>query len=121
VALLALTVAGAGGWLAVARAKRPTAPFDDGRRAAMGAPEHAALRAPQDVSTAAPTGHNVEVQPAPSIPVATTHVASSVRGPDKAAPRRGGHARAARPSPEAARPTNESRLHAWDPDSPVPP
>jgi serine/threonine protein kinase len=116
---LALTVAGAGGWLAVARAKRPTA--DDARHAATTAPDHAALVPSRDVSTAAPTGHNVEVHLAPSIPVATTHVASSVRGPDKAAPRRGGHARAARPSPEAARPTNESRLHAWDPDSPVPP
>jgi hypothetical protein len=120
-ALLALTVAGAGGWLAVARAKRPTAPFDDGRHAATAAPDPVALVPPRDVSTGAPTGNNVEVRPAPSIPVATTHVASSVRGPDKAASRRGGRARAARPSPEAARPTNESRLHAWDPDSPVPP
>ena len=75
----------------------------------------------RDVSTAAPAGNNVEAHPAPSIPDATTHVASTVRGPDKGTPRRGGRARAPRPTTAAAPPTNESRLHAWDPDSPVPP
>jgi serine/threonine protein kinase len=74
-----------------------------------------------DVSTAAAPEHNVEAQPAPSTPDATPHVASSVRGPDKGAPRRAGRARAPRPATAPAAPSNESRLHAWDPDSPVPP
>jgi len=125
-ALLALTMASAGGWLATARARRPAArargPVEDDARHLLSPTPSASAGVPaRDVSTAVPTGHNVELHAAPPVPVATPHVASSVRGPDKAAPRRGGRARAARSSPEAARPTNESRLHAWDPDSPVPP
>jgi hypothetical protein len=71
------------------------------------------------VSTAAPTGNNVESQPAPTTPVVPTNVAqTSVRGPDKSASRRGPRAGATR---TAAAPSAETRLHAWDPDSPVPP
>jgi serine/threonine protein kinase len=77
--------------------------------------------APPDVSTAAAPGNNVEAHSAPPPSPATTHVASTVRGSDKGAPRRGGRARAPRLAPPAAAPSNESRLHAWDPDSPVPP
>jgi hypothetical protein len=74
-----------------------------------------------DVSTAAPAGNIVEAHLAPSAPVATTNVGSSVvRGSDKGAPRRGGRGRSRLPSTPAA-PSAESRLHAWDPDSPVPP
>jgi serine/threonine protein kinase len=75
----------------------------------------------RDVSTAAPAGNNVGLRPAPSAAVATPNVASSARGPDKGAPRRSGRGHAARPTTAAAPPSNESRLHAWDPDSPVPP
>ena len=75
----------------------------------------------RDVSTAAPTGNNVEAHLAPSAPVATGHAASSVRGSDKGAPRRVGRARVARPAVAPTPVSNESRLHAWDPDSPVPP
>jgi len=75
----------------------------------------------RDVSTAAPAGNNVGAQPAPPIPDATPHVASTARGTDKGAPRRGARARAARTTAAPAAPSNESRLHAWDPDSPVPP
>jgi hypothetical protein len=82
---------------------------------------HEAAPPARDVSTAARAGNNVEAHPAPSIPDAAPHVASTVRGPDKGAPRRGGRARAPRPATAAAPPSNESRLHAWDPDSPVPP
>jgi hypothetical protein len=75
----------------------------------------------RDVSTAAAPGNNVEARPAPPTPDATPHVASTARGPDKGAPRRGARARAARAAAPPAPPSNESRLHAWDPDSPVPP
>jgi serine/threonine-protein kinase len=87
------------------------------------APVTAGAPAPteRDVSTAAPAGNNVEAHPAPPTPDATPHVASTARGPDKGAPRRGARARAARTTAAPAAPTNESRLHAWDPDSPVPP
>jgi hypothetical protein len=89
--------------------------------AAMAALPPATTTAARDVSTAAAPGNNVEAQRAPSERDATAHVASTVRGPDKGAPRRGGRARAARPATVSERPSNESRLHAWDPDSPVPP
>jgi serine/threonine-protein kinase len=86
------------------------------------APPHAPpATTASDVSTAAAAGNNVEAHPAPPERDATAHVASTVRGPDKGAPRRGGRARAARPATASERPSNESRLHAWDPDSPVPP
>jgi hypothetical protein len=125
-ALLALTVTG--GLLAASRDRR-----DERKTAARAAPpqtsvagarataEHAGS-APRatDVSTAAPPGNNVRAHPAPSDPVATTNVGSSVRGSDKGLPRRGGHARP-RPAAAPAAPSAESRLHAWDPDSPVPP
>jgi tRNA A-37 threonylcarbamoyl transferase component Bud32 len=94
----------------------PPQPSDVGE---MPLPDRAAAPPARDVSTAAATGNNVEAAPAASSPSATTHVASTIRGPDKSAPRRGGRVRAARPGPAA--PSNESRLHAWDPDSPVPP
>ncbi|HVZ71048.1 MAG TPA: serine/threonine-protein kinase [Polyangia bacterium] len=67
-------------------------------------------------STALLARHNVEAVAAPP------HVASrSARSSDKGAPRRASHARATPEKPAAPPPSNESRLHAWDPDSPVPP
>jgi hypothetical protein len=79
----------------------------------------------RDVSTATTAGNNVEehARTSPSAPVATGNVTSSVRGPDPGAPRRAVRARASRPvaGPAPAAPNAESRLHAWDPDSPVPP
>jgi Protein kinase domain len=61
------------------------------------------------------------VPPSVPLPVAVPNVASrSVRSSDKGAPRRGSRARVAAPG-VATPPTAESRLHAWDPDSPVPP
>jgi serine/threonine protein kinase len=111
-ALLGLTITG--GLLAASNWKR-AAPEAPAVRAAREVPPT------RDVSTAAPAGNNVESHPAhPSPAVATTNVAtSSVRGSDKSAARRGGRARAARTVPAPA--SAESRLHAWDPDSPVPP
>lgn len=108
-ALVALTATG--GLLAASSWRRPPvatrAPV-----AATPAPE----RAP--VSTAARAGNNVEARPAPTAD-ADTHVApSAVRGPEKITARR---AVRPRPSRSAAPATSESRLHAWDPDSPVPP
>jgi hypothetical protein len=70
------------------------------------------------VSTAAAPGNNVEARPAPTAS-ADTHVApSAVRGPEKITARRAVRPRPSRSAPAA---TSESRLHAWDPDSPVPP
>jgi hypothetical protein len=112
----------AGGLLATARARHPTAtatataPKAEARLA-----ETPPLAAPHDVSTAGSTGNNVEAHPAPSARDATAHVASTVRGSDRSAPRRGGRARTPRAATPAAPASNESRLHAWDPDSPVPP
>jgi tRNA A-37 threonylcarbamoyl transferase component Bud32 len=109
-ALAVLTVTG--GLIAASGRKRPLAEAPVARVAAP-EPAHA-------VSTAAPTGNNVESQPASPPPVVPTNVAqTSVRGPDKSAARRS-RARAARPATAVA-PSAESRLHAWDPDSPVPP
>jgi serine/threonine protein kinase len=71
------------------------------------------------ISTAAAAGNNVE-----SHPGATTHV---LPASDKSVLRRGARAHAARvapspaPAPAHQPATAESRLHAWDPDSPVPP
>jgi serine/threonine protein kinase len=126
-ALLAVTAAG--GWLAVMRGRpaadaakpaaessvtSPPSPPAPGERAGMAPP-------PRGVSTGAPAGNNVEAHPASPPPVATANVPSSVRGSDKGTPRRSGRARAPHPAPPAPTPSNESRLHAWDPDSPVPP
>jgi serine/threonine-protein kinase len=110
-ALAVLTVTG--GLIAASNHKRTAAEVPV---AHAPAPEPARV-----VSTPAPAEHNVESQPAPTTPVVPTNVAqTSVRGPDKSASRRGSRARAARPA-TAAVPSTESRLHAWDPDSPVPP
>jgi hypothetical protein len=112
-ALLALTITG--GLFAMARGRHA------GRADAPSAPAHAQTTPAHDVSTVAPAGHNVEPHPALSVPVATANVASSARGSDKGTPRRGGRARPPRAVALPARPSAESRLHAWDPDSPVPP
>jgi hypothetical protein len=129
----------AGGLLAAARGRRPArAPVAEPAPAAtMPSPKPTAITtttattapaavAPpttlaRDVSTAARAENNVEAHPAPPTVDATPHAPSSVRGPDKGASRRGARARALRPAAAAAPPSNESRLHAWDPDSPVPP
>jgi serine/threonine protein kinase len=117
-ALLALTITG--GWLAAFRGRH--AAQNDPRRAVATAPAPPSVSTPaRDVSTAAPAGNNVELHPAPPAAVATPNVASSARGPDKGAPRRNGRGRATRPATASAPRSNESRLHAWDPDSPVPP
>jgi tRNA A-37 threonylcarbamoyl transferase component Bud32 len=126
VALVAMATATAGrGWFAASR----------------GRPARDPTTAPAPVvSTGSAAGNNVEapaaqepiparpvvvvpplVPPSVPVPVAVPNVASrSVRSSDKGAPRRGSRARAAAPS-VATPPTAESRLHAWDPDSPVPP
>jgi serine/threonine protein kinase len=115
-ALLGLTVTG--GLIATSGRKRPAA--GPARPAAVAAPAPEAAR--PAASTETPTGNNVESHPASPTPVVPTNVAqSSVRGSDKSAARRGGRARPARPAAPAAPPSAESRLHAWDPDSPVPP
>jgi hypothetical protein len=123
-AALAALVA-TGGWFVAARGRRPT---ESSARAPEQMPEQvpndrARSSAARDVSTAAPPRNNVETRLAPPTPDAPTHVdvASTPRGPDKGPPRRSGRARAARPSAPAVPASNESRLHAWDPDSPVPP
>ncbi|HVX96529.1 MAG TPA: serine/threonine-protein kinase [Polyangia bacterium] len=88
-------------------------------------PAQASAPAPaaRDVSTAMTAGNNVEGHASASAlaPVASGNVTSSVRGPDPGAPRRAARARAARPPATPAPSNAESRLHAWDPDSPVPP
>jgi hypothetical protein len=106
-ALVALTATG--GLLAAANWRRtPVAPT----------PPVIAAPSPAPVSTAARAGNNVEARPAPTAS-ADPHVApSAVRGPEKITARR---AVRPRPSRSAPAPTSESRLHAWDPDSPVPP
>lgn len=86
------------------------------------APVHASAPA-RDVSTAMAPGNNVggPASASPTAPVATGNVTSSVRGPDPGAPRRAARTRAPRPPAAPAPPNTDSRLHAWDPDSPVPP
>jgi serine/threonine protein kinase len=74
------------------------------------------------VSTGAPVGNNVEDHPARlphSQAPAKTAAASAARTSDRSAVRRRGRVRAA--TEPAATPSDQSRLHAWDPDSPVPP
>jgi hypothetical protein len=130
-ALLALTVTG--GLLAASRERRPAAggaattqtsvakssqQEPQGRKQPLEQPAPVSAPRATDVSTAAPAGNNVGAH---SAPVAITNVGSSVvRGSDKGAPRRGGRGRP-RPTAAPAAPSAESRLHAWDPDSPVPP
>jgi serine/threonine protein kinase len=117
VALAAVAVAATITVAAVGKPSRPDAP-------ATAPPPPSASAPPRDeapASTAAAPEHNVEARPAPAAGDATTHVASTLRGSDKGAPRRAARARVARPPAVAAPPSNESRLHAWDPDSPVPP
>jgi serine/threonine protein kinase len=79
------------------------------------APVAADLATPASTGVAA--GNNVETHP-----VATTHVPL---GSDKSVFRRGARVRVPRvvvaPAPGRAPASPESRLHAWDPDSPVPP
>jgi serine/threonine protein kinase len=107
---------------AVGKPSRPPAPRSVTAPPSLASPPP--LPAPQgegSASTAATPEHNVEARPAPAAGDATTHVASTIRGSDKGAPRRRARARGARPQAVAAPPSNESRLHAWDPDSPVPP
>ncbi len=128
-ALLVVVVTGAG--LAASRAR----PARTATTLATPAPTPAAP--PPIISTGSAARNNVEApaaQEAPArplavvehplvnpLPAAVPNVASrSVRSSDKGARRRGSRARAAVPS-VATPPTAESRLHAWDPDSPVPP
>jgi tRNA A-37 threonylcarbamoyl transferase component Bud32 len=123
-ALLALTVTG--GLLAAKRDRRPAAERVDtvetaAARSPLGQPKPVSAPRATDVSTAALAGNNVGAHSAPSASVATTNVGSSVvRGSDKGVPRRGGRGRP-HPAATPAAPSAESRLHAWDPDSPVPP
>jgi eukaryotic-like serine/threonine-protein kinase len=119
-AVLATTIA-----LAAHRPPTSGAPLHNGEASAAVAPPAVTAavesRPPvRDVSTAARTGNNVEAHPASPAPDATPHVASNARAQDKGASRRGARARLPRPAAAPA-PSNESRLHAWDPDSPVPP
>jgi eukaryotic-like serine/threonine-protein kinase len=75
------------------------------------------------VSTGASPGNNVEDHPARlphSQAPARTAAASAARTSDRSAVRRGTRVRAP-VAPPVARPSEQSRLHAWDPDSPVPP
>jgi len=118
-----------GGLLAASRGKHAgtpapvaeTPPAGSANGAIAPVPAAPPSRKAHDVSTAARAENNVEAQPASPTPDATPHVASSARGQDKGASRRGARARVRRAEPTAAPPSNESRLHAWDPDSPVPP
>jgi tRNA A-37 threonylcarbamoyl transferase component Bud32/post-segregation antitoxin (ccd killing protein) len=100
-----------GGLLAAAGWRRPVVTV------APATPVQKAAAAPP-TSTAASDGHNVEARPAPTASAATHVAPSPVRGPDKITARRAVRARPSRSAPAA---TSESRLHAWDPDSPVPP
>jgi hypothetical protein len=115
-----------GGLLAASRGKRAGTPAPVAETPPAASAEGrgispAPTAAARDVSTAARAENNVEAHPASPTPDATPHVASSARGQDKGASRRGARARVGRAAPPAAPPSNESRLHAWDPDSPVPP
>jgi tRNA A-37 threonylcarbamoyl transferase component Bud32 len=112
-ALVALTTTG--GLLAASGWRRPAAPV----AASAPAPEPSAARPSEPPSsTPALGGNNVEARPAPTAS-ADTHVAPSAV-PDKITARRVVRARPARPAPAPAS-TSAARLHAWDPDSPVPP
>jgi serine/threonine protein kinase len=115
-AIVALTATG--GLLAASNWRRPASQPPAPEAAPVASTPAPTEAATLPASTGAPGGNNVEARPAPL--GADTHAAPSpVRGPDKSTARRGGRARPARPSQAPA--TSESRLHAWDPDSPVPP
>jgi Protein kinase domain len=123
-ALLTVAVVATGGWLAASRARpareAPATPVVSTGSAARNNVEAPAAPLPARPVAAVPSAVAPNAPSAP-LPVAVSNVASrSVRTSDKGAPRRGSRARAVAPGP-ATPPTAESRLHAWDPDSPVPP
>jgi serine/threonine protein kinase len=118
-ALLALTATG--GLIAASMGKHAPAPAAVPPPPSAAVSPTAATPVGAELATPASTGvapgNNVETHP-----VATTHVPL---GSDKSVFRRGARVRVPRvlvaPAPGRAPASPESRLHAWDPDSPVPP